>query len=97
MGLNTTVLVLNDALGQIEKDPEFGKKLAAAIKSHGNAQVDVHAGYHCVAATVIETHHADMTAVVGVGGNIGLVIDTFDTGNGPERTDLLRKLAALKK
>ena len=31
MGYNTTVVILNDALGQIAKDPKFGEKLARAI------------------------------------------------------------------
>lgn len=80
MGYNTTVVVLNDALGQIEKDPDFGKKLAAAVKkvscfqhdpSFHYSMGDVSAGNHCNAATVIETHHADNTSVVLVGGNCG--------------------------
>jgi len=99
MGYNTTVIVMNDALGQIENDPEFGKKLAAAIRANGlrNKPVDVDAGYHGNAATVIETHHADFTAVVGVGGNTGIVLETFSTGRGPDREDLLKRLAGLKK
>lgn len=32
MGYNTTVVVYNDALDQIANDPEFGKKLVAAIR-----------------------------------------------------------------
>jgi len=31
MGYNTTVVVMNDALGSIEKDPEFGKNLVRAV------------------------------------------------------------------
>jgi len=31
MGWNSTVVVMNDALGYIEEDPEFGTKLARAI------------------------------------------------------------------
>lgn len=76
MGWNTTVVVLNDALDQIAKDEQFGKKLARAIgeitmhRPHG---VDVSAGNHANAATVIETHHADCTALVSVGGNMGVM------------------------
>ena len=73
MGWNTTVVVLNDALEQIKNDPSFGKKLAAAC-SHRvitDGPVDVSAGNHCNAAAVIETHHADVTKVVLVGGNYG--------------------------
>lgn len=79
MGFNTTVVVLNDALGTIENDPKFGKRLADAIAklsiSNGEG-IDVAAhtpagGIHCNAATVIETHHAEGTAIVAIGGNYG--------------------------
>lgn len=74
MGYNTTVVVINDALDQIEKDPEFGRKLARAISEVGGYRktIDVSAGNHANAATVVESHHADLTAVVTVGGNLGI-------------------------
>lgn len=73
MGFNTTVVVMNDALGAIERDPDFGKKLSQAIAQVcvERDPVDVSAMGHCNAATVIETHHADQTAIVTVGGNYG--------------------------
>lgn len=76
MGYNTTVVVLNDALGAIERDPEFGKKLVAGImemagRRPGDRPIDVSASNHCNAVSVIETHHADETAIVTVGGNYG--------------------------
>jgi hypothetical protein len=75
MGYNTTVVVMNDALQEIASDPEFGKKLAAAICKMSITEkgkiVDVRAGYHMNAAHVVETHHADQTVVVTVGGNLG--------------------------
>lgn len=76
MGFNTTVLVLNDAVHQIENDPEFGKNLASAIREvHGTAdRIYVGAGGHVNAATVIETHHADSMVLVGLGGNRGIVL-----------------------
>lgn len=79
MGFNTTVVVLNDALGAIEQDSEFGRRLVKAILEvqHGKP-VDVAAhglrSIHCNAATVIETHHADHFVTVRVGGNCGEVI-----------------------
>jgi len=81
MGFNTTVVILNDSLGAIENDPSFGKNLAQAITQRSG---DVPAysyrdgevrGVHCNAATVIESHHADGTAIVAVGGNIGEKLD----------------------
>lgn len=79
MGWNTTVVVMNDALGNIETDPEFGKRLAQAIKQVTRGEkVDVAAhgkhGIHCNAATVIESHHADYDVLVKVGGNTGFVV-----------------------
>lgn len=78
MGWNTTVVVLNDALDQIEKDPHFGANLARAVRHmpvarhHGESRVDVAAGNHCNAACVVESHHADSTVLVSVGGNLGI-------------------------
>lgn len=76
MGYNSTVIVLNDALDQIEKDPEFGKNLSRAIMSlhRKGGAVDVPAGNHCNAASVVESHHADHSALVLMGGNYGSVV-----------------------
>lgn len=76
MGFNTTVVVLNDALDQIAKDPEFGKNLVDAImrRRRDGEYVTVPAGNHCNAAEVIETHHADYDVLVRIGGNTGRVV-----------------------
>lgn len=74
MGWNTTVVVLHDALGDIARDPDFGKKLVAAINALDPCSrrgVNVAAGRHANAAHAIETHDADETALVATGGNIG--------------------------
>ena len=82
MGFNTTVLVLNDALTEIENDPEFGKKLVAGIRKLGSTggihpgPVNVPVGNHASPVTVIETHHADWTALIAVGGNNATVFFT---------------------
>lgn len=78
MGWNTTVVVYNDALGAIKDDPEFGRKLAEAISRRsagirGDDPVDVPAGNHANAAMVVESHHADSTAVITVAGNLGIL------------------------
>jgi uncharacterized protein YwlG (UPF0340 family) len=75
MGYNTTIVVYNDALGAIENDPNFGKNLGRAIRQVTGAEgrhVDVAAGNHANAAMVVETHHADNTALVTVAGNLGI-------------------------
>lgn len=97
MGYNTTVIVLNDALDQIAKDPEFGKKLADAITrvtGPRSEPVDVSAGNHCNAATVIETHHADNSALVLIGGNYGSVVGQTHGWKHHEKDD---QLAMLKR
>lgn len=79
MGYNTTVLVLNDALGDIENDPEFGRKLAAGIRARlvTGKPVDVSAGRHSNGVRVIETHHSSETAIVAIGGNFGTCLHTM--------------------
>jgi hypothetical protein len=74
MGFNTTVVVLNDALHDIENDPDFGKNLAKAVRGLAvrDGYQDVPALNHVNAATVIESHHADSLKAVLVGGNIGI-------------------------
>jgi hypothetical protein len=83
VGFNTTVIVMNDALHEIENDPLFGKKFAAAVRGMSvgrenalryNMELNVSAGGHANAACVIESHHADHTAVVAIGGNYGSVL-----------------------
>ena len=76
MGYNTTLVIMNDALHEIEKDQNFGKAVAEAIKSNGGqreGRIDISSGNHCNAAHVVETHHADSTAIITVGGNLGVV------------------------
>jgi hypothetical protein len=71
MGFNTTVVFNNDAVHCMEDDPEIGRKLHQAIcMVSSGSKVDVHTKGGTV-ATVIETHHADITTVIAVGNNDG--------------------------
>lgn len=75
MGLNTTVVILNDALHAIGEDREFGKNLSEVIMGFSIGRPH-HINYvpalnHANAAHVIETHHADSLHLIGIGGNIG--------------------------
>lgn len=93
MGFNSTVVVLNDAIGYIEKDPGFGKNLCKAIAQATNGkQVDVVAGPHCNAATVVETHHATHYEVTAVGGNCGIRLGWTHYHNG-DKVAMLKDLA----
>jgi hypothetical protein len=79
MGWNTTVVILNDALNDIETDPDFGKKLANAVKRAINRRecpIRVGAGCFSPAAMVIETHDGGAAVTVEVFGNTGRVVKT---------------------
>jgi len=72
MGFNTSVIVLNDALHEIENDKDFGKKLGKAVRKLSLPHtygIDISSGNHANVATVIETHHADYTSLLACGGN----------------------------
>lgn len=76
MGWNTTIVVMNDALDQIRQDPFFGANLVEAVmKQFGREygkRADIASGNHANAAHVVEQHHADHTAIITVGGNLGI-------------------------
>ena len=95
MGFNTTVVVLNDALDQISKDPLFGQKLADAVLYLGGPSkfhLDIPSGNSCNAATVVETHHADEVVVVAVGGNYGRILG-YGGGYKSSDLDMVKTLA----
>ena len=79
MGLNTTVVILNDGLAQIENDPDFGKNLVQAIQNlaSGKKQTLYASDGRCSGnvGEVVETHHADFGVSVRVGGNCGVILD----------------------
>lgn len=71
MGFNTTVVVLNDGLGAILKNPEqFARNLAEVI-INGQFPAWVFCKGGGNVAQVVESHHADHRVIVEVGGNCG--------------------------
>lgn len=101
MGFNTTVVVHNDSLDTIAKDPDFGKNLAQAIQAielYKGKVIDVPSQNHCNAAEVLECHHADQIVAVAVGANAGHVLgyaghwSLFHKGEEGE-VEMLRTLA----
>jgi ribosomal protein L37E len=75
MGYNTTIVVMNDALGYIEKDIEFGARLATAVtRGIENVAACAPDRIYGNAAIVVETHHMDSVVSVDVGGNTAVVV-----------------------
>lgn len=75
MGFNTTVMICNDVLHEIEKDKDFGAKLYEAISNlHGGEQFGLRTEFMGGGVKAIETHHASGYVLVAVGGNTGKVI-----------------------
>lgn len=97
MGWNTTAVIMNDALGDIRGDEHLGKRLADSVRQlHRGKPVDVPAGSHCNAITLIEQHHADGLIPVVVGRNYGypLSVAVFgDPETGLLEMELLQILA----
>lgn len=96
MGFNSTVLVLNDRLGEIERNPErFVKEMLAGINRSGypDEQVDVYTGQ----TTVMSCAHADTVTILAVGGNCATKLGQFHNGGHhhteEEQVELLRQLA----
>jgi hypothetical protein len=73
MGFNTTVLIRNDALDCIAKDPDFGKNLVSAILQVGPSPffrtISVPALGFTNAAEVIESHHSSFEVLILASGN----------------------------
>lgn len=74
MGFNTTVLILNDRLSEIESGAkEFAKNLS--LEAGGGWHSGPHPyDFHRSQSGIIETHHADGTSVILVGGNTATVV-----------------------
>lgn len=73
MGFNTVIVVLNDHLDEIEKDQEFGKKVASAIRAFSRSRPE-RMPYVTGQTQVISVCHADDMQIVAVGGNTGRVL-----------------------
>lgn len=101
MGYNTGVLILNDAVGAAQKDPQkFAENLLQALSEHSlrpNEPVDFAIGNNVNGGTIFYQQHADITGVVAIGGNCtSELLTTYNGGrhHTPEYQErLLRELA----
>jgi hypothetical protein len=96
MGFNSTVMILNDRMSEIEADPEaFVREMLDGINRIGYPydHVDFYPGQ----STVMSCVHADMTTVLAVGGNHSTKLGQFYNGGNHHTVEhqvlLLRKLA----
>ena len=74
MGWNTAIMILNDQLNSIERDTEFGAKLADAV-AHDHMSKPFEPTEFAYQSQVLAQQHADTTSVVAVGGNTGFMLD----------------------
>lgn len=102
MGFNATLVVMHDALHEIGRDLNFGKNVYETVlrcSARGqdipHYQRDIPALNHCNAASWIESHHADGTALVAVGGNYGTLLGHSWGYKHHEEADKLRILKDL--
>ena len=79
MGYNTSMIIMNDCLDYIARDEQFGRKVSEAVSKlslppeyRDERGIDIWSGPAVNAATVIETHHADITSIVAFGQNMGV-------------------------
>ena len=96
MGFNSTILLLNDRLGEIERDPEgFVREMMNSI--HGLGCADEMVDFFPGQSTVMSVAHADQVTILAVGGNHATVLGRVYNGGKhytpEEQEDLLRKLA----
>lgn len=68
MGYNTAVVILNDHLSDIEKDPAFGKKLSDEQREAFSRRPGYRGWQNSFA--VLPSEHADTDQLVVVGGNM---------------------------
>jgi len=73
MGYNSVLVILNDRLDEIERDPDFGKKVATAIR-HFSHHHPERMPYVTGQTQVISVEHADVAQVIRVNANRGSVL-----------------------
>lgn len=81
MGYNSTILVLNDRLSEIERDPEgFVREMCREIQGFGYSQ-DMTTFFPGQSA-VMSVAHADTVTILAVGGNHSTVLGrVYNGGN----------------
>jgi hypothetical protein len=94
VGFNSTILVLNDQLSYIEKDPErFVQEMVQQIHGHNYQESE----NFLAQSSVMTMTHADTVSIIAVGGNCSTVLGQFYNGGRHHTEDsqieLLKNLA----
>jgi hypothetical protein len=84
MGFNTTILVLNDGIYELEQDKDLGSKIGYAINQVCGKGEGVRV---CNALKVVETHHADGWKLILVGGNTAIDLGYAGSTRTPKAFD----------
>lgn len=95
MGFNTSVVILNDSLGDIANNPErFVRELLDAIRGFGYAKHPYVTGD----TKVVSVEHADHKRIIAVGGNCGDILGAANgvrnDGSDESRLEMIRQVAS---
>ena len=92
MGFNSTVLILNDRLEEIKRNPQqFAENLYTAI---GRTIIDLPQEFSPGQSEVIDCQHADVVSIIAVGGNCASILGRY--GNGGHHHQEESKIQLLK-
>jgi hypothetical protein len=94
MGFQTTLIIRNDAIGDIRDNPtEFvGNLLRAIGEVSGTKGLDIPCGHHANVARVVEVHHSDSTTVIASGGSTAELLTTVHRWRWSNEQDKLDSL-----
>ena len=97
MGINSTIFIYNDLLGEIERDPEgFVREMCREIQGFGySTEMKT---FFPGQSTVMSVAHADYVTVLAVGGNHATVLGRMHNGgrhhSPQDQVKLLREIAS---
>lgn len=100
MGYNSLIFMMNDAMGTVDEDPKgWWKRAKEAISQKSRklkSRVEFGFGNHANGFEAAHCQHADITAVIFVGGNYTTTFGCiYDGGKGHHETD--QQVEILKK
>jgi hypothetical protein len=100
MGYNSTLMILNDAMDEIDRDPQGWWEKAKQHLSelhHSSKPIEFGHGSHGNGFYSVTNVHADITSIIAVGGNHTTVLGQFHNGGRhyrPEdQLEILKRLA----